>query len=268
MFYIKLDDDRNLVTTVWEPIYRGDHMNQKIIYLVPPLVDEIDMSTAAIYLNTVRADDGEPNIIILRKLEELYKGYYQYTFPVTCKLSKEPGEIVTWMHIASGTTADSKIAKSGENILCILESRDMDSCIDDYAGDDLNVDEVLTAIHQLNENVEALVSAKADNIIYDPENSTIQLVANGEPVGDMVYVNTSSGKLITNMRLTANGELLVFFDDHSIENLGVVVGADGLVYIPHIDDNSILTFTIESGTGEVPDPVNLNTPEQWGSIGE
>lgn len=43
MIYIKLDDSMNLVITVNEPIYRGDNLNQKIIYLIPLQVGEIDM---------------------------------------------------------------------------------------------------------------------------------------------------------------------------------------------------------------------------------
>lgn len=46
MIYIKLDDSMNLVITVNEPIYRGDNLNQKIIYLIPLQVGEIDMLTA------------------------------------------------------------------------------------------------------------------------------------------------------------------------------------------------------------------------------
>lgn len=42
MLYIKLDDDMDLTITVNEPIYRGDNLNQKITYLVPKLVNEID----------------------------------------------------------------------------------------------------------------------------------------------------------------------------------------------------------------------------------
>ena len=271
MFYIKLDEDRNLVTTMWEPIYRGDHMNQKIIYLIPTMVDNIDMADASVYLNTLRVEDGEPDIIILERLEDLYKdSYYQYTFPVTSRLSRKAGEIITWMHISSGVFPDSQVAKTGENTLYILESKDMDEFINAYAGGDdgSGVDEVLTALHQLNENIEAVVSAKADNIMFDKDNSTIRLVANGEPIGDTVFVNTSTGRLITDIRLTANGEMLVFFDDDSILNLGVVVGTDGKIYIPHIDEHNVLTFTIGTETEDVPDPVALNASEEWGNIGE
>lgn len=56
MIYIKLDDSMNLVITVNEPIYRGDNLNQKIIYLIPLQVGEIDMLTATPYLSYIRAD--------------------------------------------------------------------------------------------------------------------------------------------------------------------------------------------------------------------
>lgn len=43
MIYIKLDEDMNLVITKNEPIYRGDHLNRKITYLIPITVGDIDM---------------------------------------------------------------------------------------------------------------------------------------------------------------------------------------------------------------------------------
>lgn len=56
MFYIKLDDSMDLVITKKQPIYRGDNLNQKIIYLIPTTVEEIDMATATVYLLYIRAD--------------------------------------------------------------------------------------------------------------------------------------------------------------------------------------------------------------------
>ena len=66
MIYIKLDDSMNLVITVNEPIYRGDNLNQKIIYLIPLQVGEIDMLTATPYLSYIRAD-GVADIVRLER---------------------------------------------------------------------------------------------------------------------------------------------------------------------------------------------------------
>lgn len=276
MYYIKLDESMELVTTVLEPIYRGDHLNQKIIYLIKPTVGDIDMMTAVVYLNFIRAD-GEPDVVMLDRQEEMYKEtYLQYTLPVTCKLSKYAGEVVTWMQIYDGPTSNPRVAKSGENVIQIIESKDMDGYIGDWKGD-----KILTALYQMkkqtndgfervesefsrvNEDIETLVATKADNIIFNDDDSTIQLTADGEPVGDRIYVNVSTGKMIVDVKLSTDGELLIFFDDDSIQNVGKVVGDDGKVYVPHIDAHKILTFTIEDMSGELPDPVDLNPFDEW-----
>lgn len=99
MIYIKLDESMNLVMTVNEPIYRGDNLNQKITYLIPLQVGEVDMLTATSYLSYIRAD-GVADIVRLERTEEKYKeAYYQYVFPVSCRLSRYPGEVCTWLLI-------------------------------------------------------------------------------------------------------------------------------------------------------------------------
>ena len=106
MLYIKLDDDMNLVITVNEPIYRGDNLSRKITYLIPTMVGEIDMFTASVFLNYIRAD-GVADVVVLERSDEPYNdSYLQYTFPVNCKLTKYPGEICTWMQIYTGTPSN------------------------------------------------------------------------------------------------------------------------------------------------------------------
>lgn len=91
MIYIKLDEDMNLIVTKSEPIYRGDHMNQKITYLIPTMVGDIDMLQATVYLSYIRAD-GTADIALLVREEETYnERYYQYHLPITSTLSRYAG---------------------------------------------------------------------------------------------------------------------------------------------------------------------------------
>lgn len=115
--------------------------------------------------------------------------------------------------------------------------------------------------------IDSILAEKADNILFDEENSTIQLTANGMPVGEPVYVCTNTGLGITDMKITLDGELLVFFDNDSVKNLGKVVGNDGMVYVPHIDEHKILTFTQEKDPAEPPS-ADLNPNDEWGEIVE
>ena len=49
MFYIKLDSGMNLVVTSREPLYRGDHLSQKLTFLIPTKNGDLDMSSATQY---------------------------------------------------------------------------------------------------------------------------------------------------------------------------------------------------------------------------
>ena len=62
---------------------------------------------------------------------------------------------------------------------------------------------------------------------------------------------------IASMDINEKGELVIVLTDGRVRNLGRIVGADGAVYVPHIDDQKVLSFTIEKNAGDVPDPVKL-----------
>lgn len=273
MLYIKLDESMNLVITKNEPIYRGDHMNQKITYLIPIMVGDIDMLTATVYLSFVRAD-GTADIALLVREEEPYnERYYQYHLPVTSTLSRFPGEICTFLQIFSGPPRCPVVAKSGECMLRVMDSKNMDEYITDrnlrmvYEMQRYMEDKVEKVESTLNERIDKTdknVDAKADNIVFDEENSTIQLVSTVKTVneetgeeetstillGDPIFVRADTARGIINMEINADGDLIVTFDDETTQNLGHVIGGDGVVYVPHIDEHKVSTFTIETEPGE------------------
>lgn len=209
--YIKLKEDMVLETTEYEPLYRGDNLNRKVIYLIPDKVGEIDILSAVIYLSYIRAD-GVADIIALERLDEKYKNsYYQYTFPVTCKLTKYPGEVCTWVQIYSGTPSNPMIAKSGECLIVVLESKNMDDYLCDHQ---------VTALYQLQKSLEnkssetdediaklaEIVTGKADDIRYDEENNYLQLTANGIPIGIPIDMESVSEDVV---------DKIIGFDDES-----------------------------------------------------
>lgn len=191
--YIKLDEQMQLTVTVREPLYRGDNLNRKLLYLAPMQIGEIDLASATLYLSYIRAD-GVADIICLERSEEQYnENYYQYTVPVTCKLSKYPGVVCTWISIYAGSAECPKISKSSECVLQIQDSKNMDDYLCDHQ---------LTAIYQaqkkLDETSERMdsdmnilsekVDEKADNLLYNDETRELQLKSGEELVGDKVIV--------------------------------------------------------------------------------
>ena len=292
MIYIKLDRNMNLTPTAMEPIYRGDHMNQKMTFLIPTIVGDIDMMTATVYLSYIRAD-GTADIVLLNREDELYnESYLQYKLPVTTTISRYAGQICTWLQIYSGPPRHPTIAKSGECILQVLGSKNMDEYISDrnlsliymmqrHMED--KIEKTETMLTERLDNTDKAVAAKADNIVFNEENSTIQLVstvetkdeegnATGEfeqiPLGDPIFVRADTSFDIINMEINTDGDLIVTYSDESTQNLGHVVGKDGAVYVPHVDEHKVLIFTIESKPGEVPDPVDLNPNDEWSDMGD
>lgn len=289
MFYIKLDEGMNLVVTSREAIYRGDHLNRKLTYLLPLQVGDIDIGTTAVYLSYIRAD-GTADIDLLNRQEELYnESYYQFTMPITSKLTRYAGPVTTFLTIYAGSYNRPRISKSGECILHIQASTNMDDVITDhnlsliYSMQRQMEDKVEKAEATLTERIDKtdeVVAAKADNIIFNEEDSTVQLVSTipvldeeGNivefkqlPLGDPIFVRTDTARNISNMEINKDGDLIVIFDDDGIQNLGNVVGKDGVVYVPHVDAHKVLTFTIETEPGEIPDPVDLNPDDEWSDM--
>lgn len=289
MIYIKLDEDMNLVITKNEPIYRGDHLNQKITYLIPLTVGDIDMLRATVYLSYIRADGTADIALLVREEEKYNERYYKYHLPITSDMSRYAGEICTFMQIFAGPPRHPVIAKSGECMLHVIDSKNMDEYISDrnlrliYQMQRYMEDKVEKAEQTLNERIDKtdeVVAAKADNIVFDEENSTIQLVSTiivkdeeGNeigteqiPLGDPIFVRADTAKGIIDMGINELGELVVTFDDETTQNLGTVVGKDGAVYVPHVDEHKVLTFTIENEPTEVPDPVDMNPNDEWSDM--
>ena len=250
------------------------------------------MLTATVYLSFIRAD-GTADIALLVREEEPYnERYYQYHLPVTSTLSRFPGEICTFLQIFSGPPRCPVVAKSGECMLRVMDSKNMDEYITDrnlrmvYEMQRYMEDKVEKVESTLNERIDKTdknVDAKADNIVFDEENSTIQLVSTVKTVneetgeeetstillGDPIFVRADTARGIINMEINADGDLIVTFDDETTQNLGHVIGRDGVVYVPHIDEHKVLTFTIETEPGEeLPPPVDMNPNDEWSDMGD
>ncbi len=195
--YIKLEKNMKLVTTVAQPIYRGDNLFQKIIYVIPKIVGRVDMLTAYVYLNYIRAD-GVADVVVLQRLGEEYNDeYYQYTFPITTKLTKFPGQICTWLHIFSGSPSKPAVAKSGECMLSVQDSKSMDGYLEDRH---------LSALYQIHRNFDAQMeqvteelSGKADGITYVDGEDTLQLTSKGEAVGEPLNINETVEDVMTEL---------------------------------------------------------------------
>lgn len=290
MFYIKLDDQNDLVITAREPIFRGDSLSHKIIFLIPHKVGELDTLASTVYLTYIRADETADVILLERMSQDYNESYYQYTFPADCSMTRYPGELVMFLQIFSGPYNNPVISKSGECYLQVIASTNMDEYVSDrnlslihqmQRHMDNKIEHTESVLNERIDKTNEVIAAKADNIVFNAEDGTMQLVftisvedeygndmgIEQVPIGDPIVIHDDTARGLINMEINESGDLIATFSDMSTQNLGRVVGDDGAVYVPHIDEHKVLTFTIESSPSDVPGSVDMNPNDDWSEMG-
>ena len=146
---------------------------------------------------------------------------------------------------------------------------------------DNKVEHTESALNERIDKTDKAVESKADNIVFNAEDGTMQLVSTISvedeygndmgieqvPIGDPIIIHDDTARGLVGMEINESGDLIATFSDMSTQNLGRVVGKDGAVYLPHIDERKVLTFTIETKLSGTPDPVDLNPNDEWARMG-
>lgn len=158
MVYIKLNGDKTLGITQMDSVYRGEHFSEKVIFLIPKVVGDIDILSSKVYLSYIRADDVGDIVILERKNEMYNADYYQFVAPLTCKLTKFPGQVCIWLNIMSGNCCPTIMVKTGECFIPVEDSKDMDDYLCDHH---------LTAIYQLHKKLSGGDSSGGDDTFWD-----------------------------------------------------------------------------------------------------
>ena len=80
---------------------------------------------------------------------------------------------------------------------------------------------------------------------------------------------SGEGRGLSKVEIDKDGFLILTFTDGTVSNVGKVVGEDGKmgqVYVPHIDEENKLSWTIEDKAGELPPVVDLTDNGEWGPV--
>ena len=79
------------------------------------------------------------------------------------------------------------------------------------------------------------------------------------------------GRGLSKVEIDKDGFLILTFTDGTVSNVGKVVGEDGKmgqVYVPHINEENKLSWTIEDKAGEIPNPIDLSDEGEWEDLNE
>lgn len=282
MYTILITDSNELVTTVKNRIMQRSKLVDSLRFLVSPEYNGLDMSTYSVTMEYVLPISREYKTETLIKSDALYKDMLEYKLPIDTNITKEHGKVEIQL-----TFTKSEMDADGNIITRVRKtSKCSITIIPITAWSDYIVDSDLTALdqrliqlelmaNQINDLTQYAFENKADNIIYNDEENILQLSANGNPIGDQVKIvnGNAEGCTIDTVVVNKDGNLIVSLADGRVIDAGHVVGANGesgapgVTFIPHIDDEFILTWTNDGGLIN-PDPVDLYPYDEWSKIDE
>ena len=182
--YVKVENDKSLIVTVFSTIYRGETGTDTIVFLVPSEYEETEIARCSVMLRYIT-----PNQIgrseQLKLLPEMYNGYLQYEIDIDTDMTAEAGDVTLWLSCIS--YQDAVIFKTGELSVEVKPSPEIEKYLPP---------EDLDQLDRLEVEVSNLKNTKADNLIFDAEDGSLQLSASGNPIGDEVTVDGGSYNII------------------------------------------------------------------------
>lgn len=266
MYTILLNESNELVTSVRERIMQRSKLVDTLHFLVDPMYKGIDMSNFTAMMEFITPVSREYKTEILVKSNELYKNKLEYKLPFDTCLTREAGKIevqLTFVKVELDMDGNpiQRVRKTSPTTITIVPISAWSNVIADSALTALDqrliqVDAAIAAANELNDYLSA---TKADNIMLNKETNTIQLSANGYPIGDAVQYHSCG---IKSFDVDENDNITIVLDDGRVIDLGTITGASGATFVPHIDEQGILTWTNNGGL-ENPAPYDLNVHNDW-----
>ena len=202
MYTILVNDNNELVTTVKERIMQRSKLVDNLHFLVNPTYKKVDMSDFTVTMEYVLPVSREYKTETLVKSDELYKEQFEYVLPFDTCLTKEAGKIeiqltFTKVSLDEEGKAKQQVRKAGPATITIVPVTAWSDIIPDSALSALDqrlimVDAMINAANELNMQ---LMNNKADDISYNEDTNELQLLANGNAVGNKVAIKTGIAEL-------------------------------------------------------------------------
>ena len=275
MYTILVSETNELVTTVRERIMQRSKLVDNLHFLMAPTYKGFDMRKFTAVMEFITPISREFKTEILTQSPNLYKDMIEYKLAIDTVITKEAGpvEIVltfTYVEMDEAGNVIQHVRKTSGTTLDIIAVPTWCNVVPDsaLAALDQRLIAMDARINALNDLSAELDATKADNIKYDESTDTIQLVANGELIGDAVVLKDDRG--VINIEVNQDNHMIVHYDDGTTQEIGVIGGGSGAsgIYVPSISENGILTFTLQDSPGEETVSYDLNPNDEWSELPE
>ena len=225
-YVILVNEDNTLTASKKERIMQRSKLFNNLWFLAEQTYNGYDMSTCTVVMEYILPISKKYHSDILELSEDGYQEYLKYVVPIDSKLTAEAGEVDLQL-----TFIYSDLDENGESIQRVRKTSTAKiNIVPISAWSDIIPDAALGALDQRIIKMDAQIkellnigdaydAAKADNITYDSDKQTLQLLSGENKIGDEVSLNVNG---------SADGTTVVDFSD-----LGVGIGVAKLLANKH-----------------------------------
>ena len=243
MYVILVNDDNTLTASKKERVMQREKLFNKLWFLVYPTYNDYEMDKCTVLMEYVLPISREYKTEILELSNEGYEEYLKYVLPFDTKITSEHGKVELQLSFIF-----TDLNENGESIQRVRKTSTTSiEIVPIAAWSDIVPDESLTAIDQriikvdsqikqLIDAEEALYDTKADNLKYDSDDNTLQLLAGESEIGDKVTLKSSAS--------SADGGETKVVDFNDVFKSGVEVNGVSYNTVSEAIANSVSGSTI------------------------
>lgn len=194
-YTIIVENDNSLYGSCKKKILQREKLFNKLWILVAPYYNGYDMSRCTVTMRYLLPISKEFVTETLVLSDERYEEYLKYTLPIDTNLTKEWGDIelnltFTLLDIDDNGDVVQRVRKTTGHIIHITRLPDWDNFVPDSALSalDQRILKQDAQIRRLAELADIIDGSKADNLVYNDIDETLQLSANGIGIGNKIFV--------------------------------------------------------------------------------
>lgn len=199
-YVILVNEDNTLTASRKERIMQRSKLFNNLWFLTEPIYNGYDMSACTVVMEYILPISKKYHSDILELSEDGYQEYLKYVVPIDSKLTAENGEVelqLTFIYSDLDENGESvqRVRKTSTAKLNIVPIGAWSDIIPDSAlgALDQRIIKMDAQIKELLDIGDAYDAAKADNIAYDADNQTLQLLSGANKIGDEVSLNVDNG---------------------------------------------------------------------------
>lgn len=195
-YVILVNEDNSLYGSKKERIMQRSKLVDTLVFIADPIYKGIDMTDSTVMMEYVLPVSREYKTVVLTLSEERYNDcFLQYKLPFDVDLTSQAGSLelqltFAYVEMTPSGVGIQRVRKTSSTTIDILPITLWSDIIPDSAlsGLDQRLIKLDASMRAMNDYLDVLDNKQVDNLVYNSVDETLQLSANGNPVGNKVSV--------------------------------------------------------------------------------